>query len=242
MKVLHILNGDALLPRVQAIVSPEEEILVFRECLIEGPRRADSGRTFAETRLDYLKMQYGLSGEQQREHLAMYKKLQTLDTYDFVGLWFEDDLFCQANLWYIASQVTLRCSALAWIRPDMDNRYSFATMPFYALEDSHLQPLPLLTPELDLFQTAWRAYSLNDQSLLHRLIDDEWLGIDKALGAELNRLDIDEDGVTKDMRQLRAVVDELGKEDLGAVLKAFAARHPEYGYGDVQVARLMEGV
>ncbi|MFB0948097.1 MAG: hypothetical protein ACI9V1_000827 [Spirosomataceae bacterium] len=52
----HILNGDALLEKFPKI---EDEIIVLRECLIEGDKSGDTWEGFVKSRLAFLNKYYG---------------------------------------------------------------------------------------------------------------------------------------------------------------------------------------
>lgn len=96
----HILNGDALLHQFPDSV--EGTRLVCRECLVEGPVRESSLSQFFEERKTYLNEHYGkeVQLEYKKEVAALFYQILKLPDSAEINLWFEDDLFCQVNLWF----------------------------------------------------------------------------------------------------------------------------------------------
>lgn len=98
----HILNGDCLAHTFPNAKLPGE-IIVARECLIEGDLHGDSLDEFLKTRASYIRMTYQ---EQNRYYTEVAKEFEKLinapDNSEF-NLWFGYDLFCRANMWFIIS-------------------------------------------------------------------------------------------------------------------------------------------
>jgi hypothetical protein len=97
--VLHLLNGDAT-----ASVFPDAlpgERAVWRDILMEGPADAD-----ADTRAAWLAPRLGITPDAYvhvwREGQATLARAKE---HDEVVLWFERDLFCAINLWFVLSRV-----------------------------------------------------------------------------------------------------------------------------------------
>ena len=99
----HILNGDALIDRFLA-TGLDGEMVVARECLIEGDLEGDTLPQFWQTRAKYLG---GVYNEQQQRYFddvaSQFEKLLAAPDPSEFNLWFGHDLFCQANMWFTLS-------------------------------------------------------------------------------------------------------------------------------------------
>jgi len=91
---IHILNGDAL--KDQFPPSLKDELIVARECLVDGNVTARSLDELFEARATYLKESYGSTEEFYRNSvITEFKKIISLPDDSTINLWFEDDLFCR---------------------------------------------------------------------------------------------------------------------------------------------------
>ena len=94
MTTFHILNGDALKSQF-----PEQilgEIIVARECLVDGTVEGLSLSDLYETRWQFLNDSYGYCSREIyfSETVSEFEKVQSIPPNSEVNLWFEDDLFC----------------------------------------------------------------------------------------------------------------------------------------------------
>src|SRR6187431_2194245 len=102
--MLHIVNGDATLTRLAPAALPGD-VLVWRDILVEGPvEPAVEVDELAVRRAPWLARRLGIdhrdyvaSGRTQAEGLALAQ------AQDEIVLWFEQDLFCVANLCHLAA-------------------------------------------------------------------------------------------------------------------------------------------
>ena len=97
--IYHILNGDALAASF-GDTKLEGEVIVFREALIDGDLGGNSLPEFWQTRAEYMQVE-------KNEYYAsvvneIEKILKAPENSEF-NLWFEYDLFCQVNLWFLLS-------------------------------------------------------------------------------------------------------------------------------------------
>ena len=85
----------------------EGEIIVCRECLIEGDLKAKNLEEFWQIRENYLSKTYPKSENFYTENVkSEFEKLLNVSPDDEVNLWFEYELFCQVNLWFCLSLLT----------------------------------------------------------------------------------------------------------------------------------------
>src|SRR5512133_465390 len=102
-KMYHILNGDSL--REQFPEDLKGVILITRECLIDGDVKGSLNDDFFSTRTKFIRDSYGNDGETfyRQNIVTEFIKMQTIPEDADVNLWFEDDLFCQTNLWFVTN-------------------------------------------------------------------------------------------------------------------------------------------
>ena len=101
--MVHILNGDALAAtfRTSGI---HGEVIVCRECFVDGPVSADNTDDFWTERAQFIQQDVdGDADEYFKNVKTEFDKISELNSDNDIFLWFEHDLFCQANMWFIIS-------------------------------------------------------------------------------------------------------------------------------------------
>ncbi|MEO1259528.1 MAG: DUF1835 domain-containing protein [Bacteroidota bacterium] len=98
-KTVHILNGDALKEQFPKNIAGE--LIIARECLMEGNVAGDDLATFWRNRAGYLLKYTENNRSYYYNHVVTeFEKIIHLENDTVVNLWFEEDLFCQVNLWF----------------------------------------------------------------------------------------------------------------------------------------------
>ncbi|NJB84361.1 hypothetical protein GGR26_000106 [Lewinella marina] len=237
----HFLNGDALLSQFPASVPGER--LVVRECLVQGPVRAPDLEAFFRMRADFLKGQYGdvVNLDYAAAVAGELKRTREIPAGDKVCLWFEDDLFCQVNLWFTVSLLQRwRPATPVWlVRPPRHTPYAFGGLSGDELREAYDNRRRLEDP--GAFADLWDAYRLDDRPRLRRTAESMQAAhpyILPAVEAHLDRFPLD-GRAGRPERVLRAIVAELGTADVGPVFREFSRRAGIYGFGDLQVQRLL---
>lgn len=98
--ILHITNGDIITDRLKEIKLVEGMFLVWREMLCEGPtkHKIETKESF-EVREQFLKRYYRIeANDYQNKFVSEIKKLDKINEFNEIVLWFEYDLFCQINM------------------------------------------------------------------------------------------------------------------------------------------------
>jgi len=159
--VLHLLNGDAT-----AAVFPETlpgQRAVWRDILMEGPADAD-----ADTRAAWLAPRLRVTADayaqRWREGASMLARAKE---HDEVVLWFERDLFCATNLWFVLDRLDAARVSLVFPALDANVRGLGALGPaqFPALFERRQRLGP---DEIVDAQALWRAYTAPDPTTLAR--------------------------------------------------------------------------
>jgi hypothetical protein len=104
--LLHVVNGDATVARLQPL-SLQGDVLVWRDILVEGPVTAGVGiESLATWRAPWLAQRFGIAEDAYAATgAAEARGLATAASHDEVVLWFEQDLFCVANLAFLADWI-----------------------------------------------------------------------------------------------------------------------------------------
>src|SRR5688572_17147993 len=97
--IYNILNGDSLaysFPEAKI----EGEIIVAREALVDGDLSGDNLNDFWRSRANY----HGSTEDEYHNRVVseFEKIIDTPGNSEF-NLWFEYDLFCQVNMWFVIS-------------------------------------------------------------------------------------------------------------------------------------------
>jgi len=172
-KILHITNGDGLTERLES-VQLEGEIVVWREMLCEGPTVSQVGNDrFIALRKRFLQDEYGVSNElYEQEFMSQLKKLDSIDRYDEIILWFEFDLFCHINMLAAISYLIqkkkqeplyLVCSGRV---PGEKELIGLSELSDKQLLSHYKNKIKLSEDDLDMAHFIWQLYCGNNPSKL----------------------------------------------------------------------------
>ena len=124
--MFHLVNGDATRARLPA--SLPGTVAVWRDVLIEGPAADLDIATLAERRAPWLEQRLGIAAaEYVASGRAQVQALASAAEHDEIVLWFEQDLFCVANLAHLA----------AWLRRSRPSASVSLVFPKQALGTLH---------------------------------------------------------------------------------------------------------
>jgi hypothetical protein len=95
--ILHITNGTNLTDYLREL-DFTEDILTWQEMLCEGPTiPAIASEAFFKLRAEFFKRTYDIEVD-KTERIKELSKLDDVDNYSEINLWFDYDLFCHINL------------------------------------------------------------------------------------------------------------------------------------------------
>ena len=239
----HILNGDAL--KAQFPKKIAGEIIVARECLVDGDVSGENLEAIFKTRAKFLTQYYGATEHEYEEKVVHeFRKIQSVEEGAEINLWFEDDLFCQVNMWFVLhvlSQAKIK-NPIYLVRPQKHTQYGFGGLDQAALLSIYEQRI-LLT-EMDLLVSLWASYQDGDvDALLAKTnkLEKQYPFILAAAKAHQERIPT-KDNPGRPTQTLKQIMKELQTDDFGTIFKEFCKRESIYGYGDLQVKRLLEGI
>jgi hypothetical protein len=229
--VLHLLNGDAT-----AAVFPSSlpgRRAVWRDIMVEGPAGADGA-----ARAAVLAPRRGMPPEEYaRGWREGQETLARAGGENEVVLWFEQDLFCAVNLWFVLDRLppTMPVSLV----------FPHLTDAFEGLGTSTADDFtPLFEQRTRLDSTAcaearalWGAYAGPDPTTLARIPGGGLPFARKAVRLHLGRFPSSSNGLDEiEMATLHELVS--GPRAFPALFRAVMHPPPlrEHGMGDVQYA------
>jgi hypothetical protein len=243
--MLHIHNGDCSANIAEESPLPGEHF-PFRESLITGPTSAALlGSEWINIRAQHLSESYGVDLQECLQGLLdQEQKLASFPEHEEVVLWFEHDLFCQANLLYL----------LHWFaQQDMGNmRLSLICVGefpgkenFRGLGELNAAEMASLFPgrqrvtsaQLKLGEFAWKAYCSPDPAEIKKVVTSDtsllpYLG--PALEAHLRRFPSTRNGLGRIEEQALELING-GTKTFRDLFPRFADEEPVYGFGDAQL-------
>ena len=159
--MLHVLNGDAT-----AAVFPHAivgERAVWRDILMEGPAAAD-----AETRAAWLAPRLGITADDYvRGWREQQRMLARAHAHDEVVLWFEQDLFCVMNLWFVLDR--LDGARVSLVFPPLAAGRGLGALNPSAFESLFARRRTLSATDVAEARALWRAYAASEPLALARL-------------------------------------------------------------------------
>ncbi len=236
----HILNGDALTERFPEEI--EGKHVIIRECLIEGPLNAENPNHFLSIRENYLSQTYPEHGE---DYYAKFtkpelEKLSAIPSDSTVYLWFEEDLFCLMNAWYVLYLLSNAPSSyqVYWVHPPMSMHYGFGGLSPDELKRAPEHAKKVGTEDLKIAAKLWEHIATeNYDSILKLKFSNSFnflnTGIQLLLDVKVER---------KVESLLNELITNIENPEFGAVFRKFHSTAPEYGLGDLQVKRLYDRI
>jgi len=243
VKKVHILNGDSLKNQLKGTVQAER--IVMRECLIDGNIQGETLVTFYANRAAFTGQYEGCTVAGYYQYAAPeINKINALAPESEVYCWFEDDLFCQANLWFVLNLLIKNGhhSHIYLIRPNKANRYNFNKMTDDELNKAFDNKQLLLSSQLTLLAELWPLYqqnNVNDMLVIAKKLRIALPFLLPAIAAHECRAP-DENGLGYPQRQLLAIMQELDTTEFGPVFQCFSEREGIYSFGDLQVKQMFE--
>ncbi len=240
-KEFHILNGDALLQEFPKEILGEK--IVMRECLIEGDLSGESLDVFFRNRARYIQQTYPayLEEDYVEKTESELKKLLGIPNNSEINLWFEDDLFCQANLWFVLKILKdqEKNYSIHLLRPLDNNPYGFGRIDKAGLINLYQNRRGL--NNLDLLAKLWGHYKKGNDEELIKLAEDLqtiYPFILEAVNAYVESKP-KASYLGRPKETLKQLLQEGWGSDFGKLFEEFSKRESIYGYGDMQVKRML---
>lgn len=235
---IHVLPGDSLTEEF-ARTGIDGDVLVCRETLIAGDIFEENLDLFWDIRANFVMLDYGGDPIEYREGVAYeLEKLIDLDPETKVNLWFEYELFCQVNMWFcldlLKGHENIYRVAPLNASPD-DVWKGFGQHDAAKLNECFQERVKFSADDLVKGRELWDAFRKRDSERLlelgnYRSACFPFLKETCAAAAEIETRPIE---ILKEIK-------ETGLSDVETIFPEFQKRAGVYGYGDLQVERLLE--
>lgn len=238
---LHVLPGDSLVKEFQA-ADIDGEIVVCRECLVVGDVSGSTLAEFWDSRSNFIELEYGGDPIEYQENVAYeLERLIGLSESDEVNLWFEYELFCQANMWFCLDLLKETPAQVYRVEPmnvsPDDVWKGFGKLGADDLTGCFDARTKFSEEDIAMGSRLWDAFRRRNSSELLTLGEYRsqcfpFLKEVSEAAAEI------ESEPAKVVSELKAA----GYKDLESLFPEFKKRAGVYGFGDLQVERLMQAV
>lgn len=237
--IYHVLPGDSVAAEFRN-TNIDGDVIVCRECLVVGPVDAETPFEFWGQRSRFILSEYGEDEIEYHEKVAdELEKLSDLSVADEVNLWFEYELFCSVNLWFCLSLLQSSDATIYRVEPtDLDEIHRWDGFGRFEADD--LKACFELRTEfskgdIELGVALWQAYRRKDHAALSDLATSEppcFPHLKEVVAAAVTKN-------TQPLETLKAITSG-GETDFGKIFVEFKKRAGVYGYGDLQVKRLLD--
>ena len=239
--IYHVLPGDAQVEEFRK-TGIEGELIVFREALVTGPIDEASVDEFWDRRARFILSEYGEDEIDYQEKVAdELLRLEDVSEGDEVDLWFEFELFCSVNYWFCLDQLGgsgARIFRVAPVDASPDNVWEgFGQHIAEDLKASFDSRVELTLEDVETGSQLWKAFRDRDILKLRELGDYR----SPAFPFLKEVCDAAADIEVRPAEIVREIVGS-GKRELEEVFPEFRSRAGVYGFGDLQVEKLIERV
>ncbi|MCC6327765.1 MAG: DUF1835 domain-containing protein [Acidobacteria bacterium] len=236
---IHVLPGDSLAAEFNK-TGINGEVVVCRECLVAGDKSGATLEEFWERRANFIALDYGGDPIEYQENVAYeLEKLIGLPADTEVNLWFEYELFCQVNMWFCLDLVMGSDAEVFRVEPlnasPDDIWKGFGPSGAADLVNCFEARTRFSDEDIRMGSRLWHAFREGDLDELRRLGEYRspcfpFLKEVCEAAAEIGS-------------RPAAIVRELkarGLNELDSLFPEFQKRAGVYGYGDLQVERLLQ--
>jgi hypothetical protein len=241
----HILNGDAMIDRMEA--AGFEQLIVCRECLVDGPVNAQDMDTFWKIRAAFIEDNIEADEEKYYEYAVKeFEKMKAIQSGSEINCWFGDDLFCQANLWFVVNYLdSLSLSDHLYrvfpiIKEELGRWAEYGGLKPDDLRQSYEARVAFTAKDVELAKNLWSAYAANELGTLQSLAATKtnvFHDLDKVVQAHVDRF-AKPGELSRPEKVLKEIMDS-GVTDFNKLFPIFFKKEGIYGFGDVQVKKLL---
>lgn len=219
--------------------------------MVDGPVSPIVDEAFWDNRAHFFESEYGIKTEEyhrrSQEEITRISKIQRDAS---VYLWFEHDLFCQCNLWFTAMLLQQRkhSGKTFLVTPVVDEgEILWQGFGNHGPEGhkKNFQHRTLLAPlEVKFLAQLWKEFANLAHDKIHLIAKD--LANVLPYLPEIVQLIPDsvllEDGLCPVQKTLLKIQDKEQSTAFEKIFMAFMKAHGHYGFGDLQVARMLKSI
>ncbi|QXP79372.1 MULTISPECIES: DUF1835 domain-containing protein [Winogradskyella] len=239
---LHITNGNNLTDFLKEL-DFKDDILTWQEMLCEGPTIAkiDSDE-FIELRIDFLKEHYNIEVDEKdmKHELA---KLDNVEEYSEINLWFDYDLFCHINLLgvinllhqkEIEKPLYLICSGRVKGEKSLKG---LSELSSGQLKSHYQNKVKLTSKDINLAIALWRTYCGKDHNIFKPYIVEKsnFKYMSNCLKAHLERFPHQKSGLGNIEANILKIINENNVKSINHLLGYCLNYQGYYGYSDLQL-------
>ena len=239
----HILTGDSLAGAFRR-TGIDGTAIISRECLIDGPVSDSNLDVFWKKRGEYVRDAFDADIDEYYSNVkSEFDKLDNITNRDVVNLWFENDLFCQANMWFTIALLNKRgLTNVFRISPLIRNTNKWEGFGRHTATDllqCYSKRQMFTRGDFKLGENLWDAYRTADivaLAFFSKSLSPCFPFLEEVCKAEIER---------KRNARPRKVLEDLlaqGYTDFSDIFTQFSRTEGIYGYGDTQVGNMLKEI
>ena len=245
--VCNILNGDSLAYSFSD-AKVEGETIVVREALIDGELSGDNLHDFWKSRYNYMRI---TENQYNNSVVKEFEKIMNAPDHSEFNLWFEYDLFCQVNMWFVISIINslpIKKRVFAVYTSYLDktskqfwNGYGPAKPD--ELKVCYSDRILLSEADINFGQKLWKAYkngNLEELTNLSKHQSSAFPYLQEVVKAHVDRFPKDGTKVRPE-KVIEDIITNISP-DFHKVCEEFWNRESIYGFGDTQLKSLYDKV
>lgn len=231
-QIFNILNGDCLAHQLKE-TTIGGEIIICREALVTGSLQADNLEDFWKLRSEFIAEEYNIeTADYFDKTFPEFEMMLNIPDDSEVNLWFEDDLFCQVNMWFCLSLLPkdkdLKVYRIFPKSTKENNWKGFSVLDNFELEETAKSKILFTEEDIELGINLWKAYQGNDTKQLQQLSEyqsDAFHFLQEVINSYLN---------IKPEIFIKNVINS-GITDFNTIFEKFSEELRIFGFGDLQV-------
>ena len=199
---------------------------------------------FWRERSEYIRDSFNASADEYFSNVkSEFDKINNISDKDEVNLWFENDLFCQANMWFTISLLNRKdISNVYRVSPLIRNNNKWEGFGRHTANDliQCYEKRQLFTKgDFKLGENLWDAYRKTDVAALaffSKSLSPCFPHLEEVCKAEIER---------KRNARPRKVLEDLlsrGYTNFSDIFTQFSQTESIYGYGDLQVGNMLKEI
>ena len=248
-KVLHITNGSSLTDYLEEL-DFKGDFLTWQEALCEGPTIANiNSEQFFQIRSEFLRANYDVEVNEE-ERRAELGKLDDVENYSEIILWFEYDLFCHINLLGVLNLIFqkqvdlpmfLVCSGRV---PGEKEMKGLSELTPNQLIKHYNDRVQLTEQDKEYALSIWRTYCGHDHNLLKPYIiqSSSFPYMGSCLSAHMKRFPDSKSGLSAMEHNILRLVRDNQIKSKHHLLGYALNYQGYYGYGDIQLERIIDNL
>ncbi len=241
---IHILNGDALEHRLRNTLTTET--IIMREMLMEGPLVLSSQESFINARQRYFQSEWSVKPQDYlTKSGSELSKIHLIPSNSLIYLWFEDDVFCQINLWFCFYTLTSinKTKEIYWVRSDRKHPFSFGESSDVELLDLLEHAQSVHEEDCAHFTKLFKAYASKDFNVMKSLSGELSENYYETVKAAIQAEEIRHKNLERSPQNILSTYkDEYPDATFKDAFAHLLAEAPVYGYGDLQVLKMWEAI